>query len=258
MKKFTTVTLIIVLTLTAIGCDKRIPTPTTESKDATYSLSTSKNHSTSNMYPLDLATVTKYKDILNSAPVPTYIMPFDEYYKKYLSKAEKANVYAGENGKPYDYKKSIAGQHIYGHSIAGWPENFIFIDTNDNPHKIMAVYFHELGHNDCHTKRCIRCFKHGHKVRGELHAMIAELEKGMAHNMPEVVLEAISTGTYFVSDYDNKKKYADAVLEIYETELWDRVVRYLNYMGIETEDIPRSVHNKNCFADKQHTESCAK
>ena len=257
MKKFTTVSLIIVLTLASYGCDKPQPIDHKEvsnsSQTYTYYLRTSKSHVTSRCYPLDLDIVTKYKNILNLCPINLYLMSFDKYYKTYLVKLAKVSSKKDTDGSPHDYKRPIAGQHVYDGTIRGWPDNHIFVNAYDNPHKIMATYFHELGHNDCYKKRCKHCKDAGHKVEGELHAMIAELEKSMAHDLPDALLEAIRVETSFVNNYDDHKKYADATLEIYEMPLWTEVVTYLGSKGILEKNIPRSGHSKNCFIGERCT-----
>jgi len=163
-----------------------------------------------------------------------------------LNKLEKKYSLKDSNGNVISYSKmSLGGHYVQGYKIKGWPNRHIFVKSYDNPHRIIGTYFHELGHYNCHSKRCERCKRKEFKVNSEYHAMINELEMSIEHDLTIALVFSVNELRTTVDHHKSHKRYAVAGLAIYESTVWNKVETYLHSKGIKT--IPKSDHNKNCF-----------
>jgi hypothetical protein len=138
-----------------------------------YSLVFGNEYKTSFSYPLTESVANRYMKHLNDCPISLKMLTFEEYKDQYVSKVVKKY-------DEYDEIKDFAGENVVGHfvggwRIKGWPSLFIFVATTGNPHSVMSVYFHELGHYECNVNKCLHCVL-GNKTIPELHAILNELE----------------------------------------------------------------------------------
>ncbi len=213
------------------SCDPTSTPPTLETQ--TYHLALSNGKNTSPAYPLTKELADKYIGHLNSCPVPLRVRTYEEYKKQYISKVVKKYPNIKKND---DFaNKNVAGQHVKGYKIRGWPYHFIFIKSVDNPHSLMETYFHELGHYKCHNNKCSRCKALGQIQKTEHHALINALEASMKYDFPEVMESSLYQYQNWVNDYDDYEKYAGAVLDIQASPLWDKVKAYAKKHNL---DIP--------------------
>lgn len=198
----------------------------------TFRLSFGNGYKTSFNYYMTEEKADLYIKIFNESPITLKIRTYKEYQKQYISKIAKkykkdANTWAGEN---------ITGQYVYGLPVEGWPNRFIYIKTRPNPHKMMGTYLHELGHHECYTNKCTHCERHGHQHISEHHAILNEIEEIIKYNFPEVLEASFEKYNGWLNSYKNYKEnqeYADSVLTIQDSKLWDEVKKFSNKHSIK-------------------------
>ena len=181
-------------------------------------------YDTSSDYPMTKEQASLYLKILDSCPIPLKIRTYEDYRQQFVSKIiKKYNT----NEEKFAGKYTV-GQYIYGYKVKGWPNNFIFLMARPNPHEMMGTYFHELGHHKCKIKKCRSKKKH----MSEYHAIINELELSMQYDFCEVLKVTFKKFDCWIDGYPLHKKYAEGVLAIQQTELWDRVKKYASQHNI--------------------------
>jgi hypothetical protein len=189
----------------------------------TYCLTFSNGYKTSSDYYMTEERASLYVKLLNECPITLKIRTYKEYQKQYVSKVAKkykknAEKFAGKN---------TTGHHVMGLPVEGWPNHFIWVRTRPNPHELMGTYFHELGHNKCHTKRC----NHNKDNLSEYHAIINEMKLSMKYDLPEVITSSFEKYEGWLDRldcYHTYQEYADAVLKMQDSKLWDKVKDFSN------------------------------
>ncbi len=166
-----------------------------------------------------LIRITNYDRILDSSPIPVFIISIEEFTSKIFLKIKTPRPMF----KISDI--NILGMYFHGKVVDDLPEEFFFINSALTPEQIMVTYFHELGHYYHLKNKCKGCF--ADPIIRETHAIYNELKMGWQHELPHVLESAIRTMGIYAVRKDADMIYKMATFAVMETDLWKETMAYL-------------------------------
>jgi hypothetical protein len=163
-----------------------------------------------------------YIDILESSPIPIYIMD--------------------QNDLPVEIKLKtlgkLSGLYVINAKDETFPDEFIFINIDNSPETIVTTFFHEHQHYQCKKTNC-RCTRSNSfpkdeqivfSILREKHALEGELRRSMNLKDPDLVKNVILSISNYIL-YGKNCVYKMAAVCIYDKELWKEAVIFISDMG---------------------------
>jgi len=148
--------------------------------------------------------MTKYNDIIKKCPIPICIIDQKDLHSDFV----KLTGLADKNIR-------LLGLYVCGNDIKGWPEEFIFINRNQSPEKILSTYFHEYTHYIHRDINCY-CWAFNETLIQEAHALTNELRLAFDYKLPEVLKSSYASIWQCMIEPNTLRTYRIASLMVSE------------------------------------------